>query len=181
MSRARGVLLLGGTLIAVLVGFVAAACSREDASKPLADVKDIDVGPPNQHRIGDLDYDQSPPAGGPHNPIWQNCGFYDERVRDENAVHSLEHGAVWITYQPDLPQKEIERLRDLAQNNSLVLASPYPDQNSPVVATAWGKQLTLESSEDSDLERFIRKYSEGPQTPDIGLGAGCSGGLGQPQ
>jgi hypothetical protein len=177
----KRVLLLGGILVAVLVGFVALACSREDASNPLAEVKDIKVGPPLQHRPGNLDYDQSPPAGGPHNPIWQNCGFYDEPVRDENAVHSLEHGAVWITYQPDLPQKQIGKLRDLAQNNSLVLASPYPDLDSPVIASAWGKQLTLQSAEDPDLERFIKKYSEGPQTPDPGLGAGCSGGVGEPQ
>jgi hypothetical protein len=94
---------------------------------PLAEGKDIKVGPPLQHRPGNLVYDQSPPAGGQHNPIWQNCGFCDEPVRDENAVHSLEHGAVWITYQPDLPQKQIGKLRDLAQNNTLVLASPYPD------------------------------------------------------
>jgi hypothetical protein len=71
----KRVLLLGGILVAVLVGFVALACSREDASNPLAEVKDIKVGPPLQHRPGNLDYDQSPPAGGPHNPIWQNCGF----------------------------------------------------------------------------------------------------------
>jgi uncharacterized protein DUF3105 len=181
MSRARGVLLLGGILVAVLVGFVAVACSREDASQPLAEVKDIDVGPSGQHRTGNLDYDQSPPAGGPHNPTLQNCGFYDEPVRDEHAVHSLEHGAVWITYQPDLAQRELGKIRDLAQNKSLVLASPYPDQDSPVVATAWGKQLALEGAEDPDLERFIRKFSEGPQTPDIGRGEGCSGGVGQPQ
>jgi hypothetical protein len=177
----KRVLLLGGILVAVLVGFVALACSREDASDPLAEVKDIEVGPPGQHRLGNLDYDQSPPAGGPHNPIWQTCGFYDKPVRDENAVHSLEHGAVWITHQPDLPQKQIGKLRDLAQNNSLVLVSPYPDLDAPVVATAWGKQLTLQSAEDPGLEQFIKKYSAGPQTPDVGLGAGCGGGVGQPQ
>jgi hypothetical protein len=47
-----------------------------------------------------VDYPQSPPVGGPHNPIWQNCGFYSKPVRDEYAVHSMEHGAVWITYSP---------------------------------------------------------------------------------
>jgi hypothetical protein len=177
----KRVLLLGGILVAVVVGFVALACSREDASSPLAEVEDIKVGPDSQHQPGNLDYDHSPPAGGPHNYTYQNCGFYDEPVRDENAVHSLEHGAVWITYQPDLPQGGIERIRDLARNNSLVLASPYPGQDSPVVATAWGKQLTLQSAEDPGLKRFIKKYSEGPQTPDVGRGAGCSSGVGQPQ
>ena len=57
-------------------------------------------------------------------------------MRDENAVHSLEHGAVWITYQPDLPQEQIEKLSDLAQRNRFVLVSPYPDLPAAVVASA---------------------------------------------
>ena len=96
-------------------------------NKHIAGVKDIDVGPTGIHILGDVDYDQTPPAGGQHHDVWQNCGFYDEPVRDENAVHSLEHGAVWITYQPDLPQEQIEKLSDLAQSNRFVLVSPYPD------------------------------------------------------
>jgi hypothetical protein len=110
--------------------------------------------------------------------VWQNCGFYAEPIRDENAVHSLEHGAVWITYRPDLPQDEVERLRDLAQNETFVLVSPYPGLDSPVVASAWGKQLALESAEDPDLERFVQAYRQGPQTPEPG--AVCTGGIGNP-
>ncbi|HZY44457.1 MAG TPA: DUF3105 domain-containing protein, partial [Anaerolineae bacterium] len=47
-------------------------------------------------------YQEVPPVGGTHDPAWLNCGIYDQPVRTENAVHSMEHGAVWITYQPDL-------------------------------------------------------------------------------
>jgi hypothetical protein len=114
--------------------------------------------------------------------MWQTCGLYDKPIRDENAVHSLEHGAVWITYLPNLPnlpQDEIERLRDLTESNDYVLVSPYPDLDSPVVASAWGKQLALESAEDPALERFIQVYVQGPQTPEPG--APCSGGVGRPQ
>jgi hypothetical protein len=162
--------------------------------KPPAGVQDIDVGPAGYHITGNWDYDKSlgtPPAGGPHNPRWQNCGFYGEPVRDENAVHSLEHGAVWITYRPDLSHEEIERLSDMAKINSYVLVSPYSDQDSPVVATAWGKQLTLESAEDPDLERFVEAYSRSPQAPGPAAasatataGGGhdtCTGGVGQPK
>jgi hypothetical protein len=181
MSRARGVLLLGGILVAVLMGFVAAVYSREDASGPLAEVKDIDVGPTGLHDVRNIDYAQTPPAGGPHNPVWQNCGFYDESVRDENAVHSLEHGAVWITYQPDLPQEQIGKLRDLAQSNRFVLISPYPDLPAPVVASAWGKQLRLQSAEDPDLKRFVQFYSQGPQVRVEPGHSSCRGGKGNPQ
>jgi Protein of unknown function (DUF3105) len=125
-----------------------------------------------------VDYAQTPPVGGEHNPVWQNCGFYDEPVANENAVHSLEHGAVWITYSPDLPQDQVDVLRDLAHSQTYVLVSPYPDLPSNVVASAWGKQLSLQSADDPDLERFVRAYRQGPQTPEPG--AVCTGGIGQP-
>src|SRR5215218_8821046 len=177
----RTYLIVGAVIVLFVGGFIALAvvdARQQSASGAPGDVKTYDVGPAGQHTEGDVDYEQSPPVGGAHNPIWQNCGFYDKPVRDENAVHSLEHGAVWITYSPDLPQDEVERLRDLAQNETYVLVSPYPRLDSPVVASAWGKQVRLESAEDPDLERFVQAYRQGPQTPEPG--AVCTGGIGEP-
>src|SRR6478735_10459810 len=56
----------------------------------------------SQHVEGVVDYPQTPPAGGAHNPAWLNCGVYTEPVPNENAVHSLEHGAIWVTYDPSM-------------------------------------------------------------------------------
>jgi hypothetical protein len=125
-----------------------------------------------------VDYPQSPPVGGAHNPIWQNCGFYSKPVRNEYAVHSMEHGAVWITYSPDLPKDQVEKIKSLTQK-SYVLASPYPGLPAPVVASAWGKQLKLNSANDPRLEQFVIDYSQGPQNPEPG--APCSGGVGSPE
>jgi Protein of unknown function (DUF3105) len=170
--------LIAAVFIAGFAALVIVDARQKAASSPPDGVKSYDVGPAGDHTEGDIDYPQTPPAGGAHNPVWQNCGFYEEPVRDENAVHSLEHGAVWITYLPSIPQDEIERLRDLSEDSDFVLVSAKPDQDSPVVATAWGKQLTLESAEDPNLERFINAYSQGPQTPEPG--APCTGGIGAP-
>jgi hypothetical protein len=153
--------------------------SVEQPGKPPEGVKTYNVGPSAVHTEGEVDYEQSPPAGGEHNPVWQNCGYYAEPVRDENAVHSLEHGAVWITYSPDLSEDEVERLRDIAESQTYILVSPYEGLPSPVVASAWSKQLSLESAEDPDLERFIGAYRQGPQTPEPG--AVCTGGIGRPE
>jgi hypothetical protein len=173
---------IGLIAAAFVAGFAALvivdARQKTATTTPPGEVRTYDVGAANRHTEDDVDYAQSPPTGGVHNPVWQNCGFYQEPVRDENAVHSLEHGAVWITYSPDLPQDEIERLRDLAQSQTYLLVSPYPDQPYPVVATAWGKQLSLESAENPELERFIGTYNQGPQTPEPG--APCTGGIGNP-
>ncbi|MDT0167353.1 DUF3105 domain-containing protein [Actinotalea sp. AC32] len=118
-----------------------------------------------------------PPLGGDHDPVVQNCGFYSAPVRDENVVHSLEHGAVWLTYQEGLDATQVERLRELTEANLYVLASPYPDLAAPVVATAWGVQVALDSVDDERLEPFIARYQQGEQTPEPG--APCSGGIGQ--
>ena len=117
-----------------------------------------------------------PPLGGDHDPTVQNCGVYVEPVRDENAVHSLEHGAVWVTYRPDTDARQVERLGELAAAEPYLLVSPYEDLASPVVATAWGVQLEVDSVDDERLEAFIARYAQGEQTPEPG--APCSGGIG---
>lgn len=126
------------------------------------------------HTNDKVTYAQTPPVGGAHSPVWQNCGVYSQPIQNEHAVHSLEHGAVWITYQPDLPADQVQKLRDLVQNRSYTLLSPYPGLPKPVVASAWGLQLQLDSADDARLPQFIAKYAQGSQTPEPG--AVCSGG-----
>lgn len=132
-----------------------------------------------QHVQGAVAYPQTPPAGGDHSAVWQNCGFYDQPIRNENAVHSMEHGAVWITFRPDLPPAQVDQIQQIARSQSHILASPYPDLPSLVVATAWGNQLRLDSADDPRLREFVRRFRQGPQTPEPG--AVCSGGTGQPR
>jgi hypothetical protein len=130
------------------------------------------------HTTGTVRYYPIPPVGGDHNPELLNCGIYDQPVPNENAVHSLEHGAVWITYQPTLPQTAVEQLRQLVRGHGYAILSPYTNLPAPVVASAWGVQLLLSGADDPRLPRFIAKYEQGLQTPE--QGAPCSGGIGTP-
>ena len=170
-------IIVGAVVLAFVAGFVALVVldsRQQSASSPPGEVQTYDVGPAGEHTQGDVDYDQTPPTGGEHNDVWQNSGFYEEPVRDENAVHTLEHGAVWITYAPDLPQDQKDQIRQLVEGQTCMLASPHPDLPTPVVASAWGKQLTLESADSPDLEQFVRAFRQGPQTQEPG--ATCTGG-----
>ena len=117
------------------------------------------------HSEAPLMYPQVPPVGGIHSPVRQPCAFYPAPVPDEKAVHSLEHGAIWITYRPDLSQGEIDSLADLARGRKLVLVSRWDSGlPSPVVATAWGRQLLLQSTADPRLMEFVRVYANrGPE------------------
>lgn len=126
------------------------------------------------HSREPVEYPQTPPVGGNHHPTWQTCGVYDAPIKNEHAVHSLEHGAVWITYQPDLSAEETEALAALTRRGTHRLLSPYPGIDSPIIISAWGYQLKLESSDDPRLLEFIQQYEQGATTPE--LGATCGGG-----
>lgn len=130
------------------------------------------------HVTTKVNYPQTPPVGGNHNPVWLNCGIYDEPVTNENAVHSLEHGAVWITYQPSLSSDDIVTLKNLVSGHAYAILSPYPGLPSPVVASAWGYQLKVSKANDPRIAEFLKKYEQGPQTQEPG--AACSGGTGTP-
>jgi hypothetical protein len=130
------------------------------------------------HVLTPVSYPQSPPVGGSHSPAWQNCGFYRSPVANEHAVHSLEHGAVWITYRPNLGSGDIAALKVLAASQKDVLVSPYPGLPAPVVASAWGRQMRVSSAADPRLDQFVRAFQLGPQAPE--RGGPCSGGVGTP-
>jgi hypothetical protein len=142
-----------------------------------AGVEEFDVAD-RSHTRQPVTYEQTPPVGGRHAPVWQNCGYYSRPVREENAVHSLEHGAVWITYRPQLSPNDVAALRRLANSEDYVLVSPYPDLQAPIVATAWGRQLHARSPRDARLERFVRAFTRGSQAPESG--GPCTGGRGTP-
>jgi hypothetical protein len=130
------------------------------------------------HTEEDLTYPQTPPVGGDHFPGWWNCGVYTEPLLDEPAVHSLEHGAVWLTFDPAIIADAADALAELAQGQTHVLVSPYPEQGAAVVATAWGVQQRFEELDIGAVGEFIVAYQQGPQTPEPG--AVCSGALGEP-
>jgi len=93
-------------------------------------------------------------------------------------VHSLEHGTIWITYQPDLPTEQVAKLQTLTRQSGYRLLSPYPGLPSPIVATAWGYQLKVDQTDDARLISFLQSDEQNPQSPEPT--ATCSGGIGEP-
>jgi hypothetical protein len=128
------------------------------------------------HKQGKLTYPTDPPAGGVHNPIWQNCmgDVYKAEIAKEHAMHSLEHGAVWITYRPDLPDAQVDKLAGKVDNVAYMLMSPYPGQDKPISLQAWGYQLKVDNASDSRIDAFIEALRQNAtQEPQ----AACSGGI----
>lgn len=127
----------------------------------------------HDHVTGPVKYAVTPPVGGPHNPVWMNAGLYTEPVPSERAVHNLEHGVVWITYRPDLPTSQVDKLTDLFKKQSMIAEagdggrsnrfmdlSPWAsnDLPSPIVISSWGYQLKVQSADDPRLQQFIDTF-----------------------
>lgn len=142
---------------------------------PSGTVIEIDI-PGNQHDdIVTYPFGELPPNGGVHHNSWQKCQVYDEPIYSHHAIHSLEHGAVWVTYQPDLDEEMVSDLEGLTRGQPFVMVSPYPEQRSPIILTAWGLQLELDSSDDDRIDAFIRAFANGINNQEPG--ASCTSGV----
>jgi hypothetical protein len=132
----------------------------------------------NDHVEGVVDYEQNPPAGGPHNAVWLNCGVYTEPQANENAVHSMEHGAVWVTYDADaLSDEELTTLKSYLPATYSII-SPYEGLDSPIVLSAWDHQLKLDSASDERIPAFFEEYWRNQNAPEPN--AVCSGAINGP-
>ena len=154
------------------------------------------------HVRGPVSYVMTPPAGGPHNIVWMNAGVYTRPVPSERAVHNMEHGAIWITYDPKLSSTSVAELvafvgrqslipepkgqggvKVSGQANRFMDLSPWRDDSlpSPIVLSSWGHQLRVTSATDPRMQRFVdtfrhrKPYSPETNEPVDGIPTGTGG------
>jgi hypothetical protein len=147
---------------------VVPSADYDDPSKTIPDIE-IKPYPLGSHIKAPLRvaYDQSPPFGGNHDYIWAACNgvVYTKAVRTEHMVHTLEHGAVWIAYNPD--QVKGDALATLAKKVTGVpytLMSPYPGLDKPVSVQSWAHRLKLADPADPRIDQFIKLLRQNPRT-----------------
>jgi hypothetical protein len=131
--------------------------------------------PNHNHVTTKVAYDATPPMGGDHAQYWADCTgtVYAAAIADENAVHALEHGAVWIAYRPDLPVDQVRILAGLVVGQDRMFMSPYPGLDRAVSIQSWGYQLKVDSATDPRLAAFVAALRYNPATtPEVG--ATCS-------
>ncbi len=155
---------------------------RPDEARPLPEnpPEGIRVYPATTNETTDkrIAYDREPPTNGDHDPLWQNCGFYERPLNDRHVVHSMDHGVVWITYRPNLPAAQVDKLRSYGKEDYVVV-SPYPGQDAPVIATSWRVQLELEGANDPRLREFVDGFRVSELSPLSGNR--CVLGVGNPE
>jgi hypothetical protein len=128
-----------------------------------------------EHVWGPQTYKLSPPVAGNHNANWQRClgDVYSAQIASEHALHSMEHGAVWITYNPSLPADQVAALAKRVKGNDYMLMSPYPGLDKPISLQAWGFQLKVDNASDKRIDEFIKALR---QNASLEAGTPCSSG-----
>ena len=149
-----------------------------EAKKPVQGTKSWDAKKLGRNHVDqDVDYPMTPAVGGDHKNAWMNCqgDVYEKPVAAGNAVHSLEHGAVWITYNDKASSADTEQLAKQVAKTPYTLMSPVKEQAGTIMLSAWGTQLSVDKASDPRVEKFLTKYVQGAQTPEPG--AACTNGL----
>ena len=144
---------------------------RITAADQLSGLQTFDYAAGQEHVTTPVTYEQTPPVGGPHDYEWADCTgtVYDVDIRHENAVHSLEHGAVWITYDPELvSDADVDTLAALVDGQSGRMLSPYAGLGTAVSLQSWNQQLKVDSVTDERIEQFadFMTYNRSPYGDD---------------
>lgn len=118
------------------------------------------------HVTSPVKYTSSPPIGGNHSAVWADCSgtVYAKQIANENAVHPLEHGAVWITYRPRLDATSIATLSKLVTGVNYMIMTPYAGLKTPISLQAWNYQLFVNSASDPRIAAFIKALRNNPGT-----------------
>jgi hypothetical protein len=121
-------------------------------------------------------YDRTPAFGGPHDGTWAACtgNVYPNAVRTENMVHSLEHGAVWIAYNPQqITGPALDALKVRVNGHPYTMMSPFPGLDKPISLQSWGHQLKLDKTDDPRIDQFIAALRTNPNGVYPEVGASC--------
>ncbi len=187
-SRNWGPIAVAGVVVLLAVGiigygvFAAVKGSRnwEDKVRDIAGVTDYRSQNnaainDTSHKDGPQQYVTSPPVGGAHNSTPQNCmgDVYDAPIANEHAVHSLEHGAVWITYKQGLAADQVATLAKKIEGKDYTLMSPYAGLDKNVSVQVWGYQLKTDDVNDPKIDEFIKDTR---LVSSLEPGISCSGG-----
>ena len=171
-------------LLGIIFSIVFISCSSEKnesieiSTEEMLEEVEYLVITSREHTDENVDYPTTPPAGGDHLGIWHTCGIYKVELLDEAAVHALEHGAVWVTYKPEIEKEEIIKLTTMLSGKPKILLSPHSEQMSPIVATSWGRRLEIEKAQDPRLNKFVDFFTDGEAAPEAGIT--CDRGIGRP-
>lgn len=170
--------IIGGVVLITLVIIVGGAWlsgkgasgEKERLAQPLVGEE---VADPDRRHVPDgteLGHGSNPPTGGPHYVDSQNAGIYGEPIADGYLIHSMEHGAVILWYKSDLPQEQVDQLKEIYRSVTISkkIMMPRVGLDIPVALTSWGRLLKLEFIDEAKITEFmVTNNDRGPEKAPI--------------
>ena len=151
-------------MLLFVVGLAAACGGSDDAACGPVTQEALD---PNSglHVLPGQDvpeYTSDPPTSGAHYSLPPPNGAVDQAIDRPLQVTALEGGMVLVQHR-DLSEADIAELEALGSPQ--VIVAPNPDQDDPVVLTAWITKQSCSGVDVDEVQTFIdEQQGRGPGT-----------------
>ncbi len=109
-------------------------------------------------------YNSNPPTSGWHYAQPAQWGVYQTELPDEQLVHNLEHGGIWISYTgiDDATKASLEKIE---QSNSKIIVTPRSKNDAPIVLASWGRLQKFQTLDEEGIQSFIKANSNKSPEP----------------
>ncbi len=159
-------------LVVGFVGYFMVSSKKETPKQPTLGAQHDELGKNHVPEDTIVNYNSNPPSSGDHYAQPAPKGFYNQELPDGNLLHNLEHGYIWVSYRPDLPTDQVQKLRSL-------FSQPFSDPKfqptkavvtkrsknpAPISVASWGWTMNLNNFDQSKLEQFyLQHVSHSPE------------------
>ncbi len=162
---------IGLATVVIIVGGIFLVSNSGPSTKPLMG-QVVAVSGGHVPQGTPLQYSTNPPAGGQHYDTTAHAGIYDTSnlPADGNLVHSLEHGAVILWYNPKrLSTDQMNKLKTIFnQTSGKGIMAPRSSMDVPVGLSSWGQVLKLKNIDEKQVKGFFEtNNNRGPESAPI--------------
>lgn len=162
-------ILIGGSLFGVVIiglAFFVSQLSSLNPSLP-SEIQYLPIQAGGHLNPGEKPprYNSNPPTSGVHDAQPANWGVYFTAIPDQNVVHNLEHGGIWLSYRDATDAETAEKLQGIAQRyGAQMIVTHRPADTSRIAVAAWGALMKLDSVDTDKIASFVARFRfKGPE------------------
>lgn len=165
----KGFYVIISVIVLGFIGFAIWGRTSQPPEPPRSGVEQSDQG--GGHTDSKEYGGNQPPTSGIHaGPV--EWSIYDTEIRDDQSLHNLEHGGIYVSYRPDLPKDQIEKMKSLLFDPfsdpdfkpRKVMMAPRASNKSPIVISSWQRSQELESYDKEVIkEYYLRNFGKSPE------------------
>lgn len=101
------------------------------------------------------EYNSNLPTSGPHYAQPAKWGVYQTELQDEQIVHNLEHGGIWIAYK-DIDDVAKISLEEITKSGLKIIMTPRTKNDAPITLASWGRVQKFENFDKQAILEFIK-------------------------